>query len=85
MIPGRCAGTPTLLGHFAAPSCSGILGYVEEEVMGGAGCLRFPACSQQPSPSPQVPSAAGGDADAELQRAGRMLLPATHLLAAAAA
>lgn len=53
--------------------------------MGGAGCLRFPACSQQPSPSPQVPSAAGGDADAELQRAGRMLLPATHLLAAAAA
>ena len=71
--------------HAAGSLCGGSLGYVEEEVIRGAGRLHVPACSQQHSPSLQVPSAAGGDADAELQRAGRMLLPATHLPAAAAA
>lgn len=33
----------------------------------------------------QVPPPAGGDAHQELQRAGRLLLPAAHLPAAAAA
>lgn len=84
MTPGGCLGSPCCWVALY-PFLQWELGYVEEEVIRGAGCLHVPACSQQHSPSLQVPSAAGGDADAELQRAGRVLLPATHFLAAAAA